>query len=1562
MRKRVISVIIACAMVISAVSTANAASAGKNSSAADYGIHISGQNNATPDTPQPAEDFEYNQLEDGTLELVKYNGSDNTVTIPDEVNGKKVVGIGKEAFKDNTSVTNVTLPDSVENIDNRAFCGCSNLTSVIFGKTESEAKSKIILNIGSECFCGCSNLAEVGFNKFESNPNAECELSIGSKAFADCTSLKSIAIPDSLTVINSGTFLHCTSLEKVTLPESVIEIDNEAFAKTSINEENNPSDTALLTVTIYPSVKTISGDAFNGWNNVKIIGYNGTAASEYVTDKNAQSETDVFSFEAIGEKDDNYIYSFDSKNNTAKILEYVGSESSVEIPQEISGKKVTAVGENAFEGCSVVENVNIAESVSEIGAAAFANCVNLNTVIFGDSAEENKTSVTIGEHAFDSCKKLSALTLSNNTAEIGSYAFYCCENLPEVTVPDSVKKIGEHAFDGCEKLTGVTLSNSIAEIEKAAFANTALTEITLPESVVSIGDSAFENCENLTSLSNRSSVENIGDNAFKGCGKLIIFSDNGSPLYNYAYNNSIAFADGDFAYKYISNADSNEIIIVKYLGTSENTAVEIPEEYKEISVTSISENAFEGCENIVSVTVPESVAKIGAAAFKDCTNLKAVNLPNGISKSKDETFDDKKAAFEIEAETFKGCTSLETIDIPVNLTSIRSSAFEGCKALKTIIIGQKVVTIADNAFDNHGKNLTIKGYSGTAAATFADKQGIKFVDVENVISEGQNNGFEYVLIENELTGNYVKINKYVNYGSTSAVIPSTIDNKPVTVIGEFAFENCTKLKSVTIPDTVEDIRNSAFRGSDGTASFKGCENLETVNFSNNSKLTSISEYAFYGCEKLTKINIPNSEDNISIGSYAFQKCSGLEKITLGNSVNALGISAFEDCTALKEITLSENLGSIEDGTFRNCAALEKITVPKNVSAIGSEAFKDCTKLSSVILTDAGLTAIGSNAFENCRSLKEITVPKSVKTIGGDAFKGCEGIVIKGYNGSAANGYALVNPVYYTELDLDENYIFTIYDGSKEPAGEGAAPELITYAAVYKYTGNGSSTDIPGNVGGKNVTVIGAEAFKGNKTLVNVTIAASIEKIEGSAFEGCTKLESVVIPKNVEEIDTSAFADCEKLSEVSFEEGSNIKVIGDNAFSKCTALKEITIPESVSNIGDWAFTECGSLEKAVIENRNTEIGGNAFNGCKRVVLYGHNGSAANAYAKDNAVFYSELDTNPNLIFSLNGNENAVLVRYDGDGGAVDIPSEIGGNTVTSIDDNAFKGCTSVTNVKIPNAVTAIGDYAFSGCRGLTGVKLPGSLKNIGDYAFENCGSLEKVTTDGAVTDTSELKFVNGANVTNLPKSVASIGNFAFKGCEKIENVIIPAAVRSVGAGAFGSCSGLKNAAVMNPNVKIASTAFDGCGKDVLNIYGYKNSTAHKYAAANEFTFKLLEGEPEIIDIDTDTDTESEIDIDTDTDSDSDTNTDTDTDTHTDPDNTPVPTKNLYFGNIDGDEKITSADSLMVLRASVGLEQLTDEQRYFADVNGNGKIDSADSLAILRFSVGLVDEGITIGFEE
>ena len=225
-------------------------------------------------------------------------------------------------------------------------------------------------------------------------------------------------------------------------------------------------------------------------------------------------------------------------------------------------------------------------------------------------------------------------------------------------------------------------------------------------------------------------------------------------------------------------------------------------------------------------------------------------------------------------------------------------------------------------------------------------------------------------------GNSITITDCDASTSGELVIPATIEGKPVTSIGNKAFDECTSLTSITIPDSVTSIVLRAF---------SGCTSLTSITIPDS--VTSIGDEVFINCTNLASITIPDSVT--SIGDGAFWNCTNLTSITFGTNskFTSIAVSAFYQCTSLTSITIPDSVTSIGGSAFAGCSSLTSITIPDSVTSIGNGAFSGCTSLTSITILD-GVTSIGRGAFFGCTNLTTITIPSSVTTIGDKAFSGC----------------------------------------------------------------------------------------------------------------------------------------------------------------------------------------------------------------------------------------------------------------------------------------------------------------------------------------------------------------------------------------------------------------------------------------------------------------------------------------------------------------------------------------------------------------------------------------------
>lgn len=281
---------------------------------------------------------------------------------------------------------------------------------------------------------------------------------------------------------------------------------------------------------------------------------------------------------------------------------YDNTMSSIVIPSEIDGKKVTSIGIGAFEDCSNLSSVTIPDSVTNIGSSAFEGCVSLTNIMLPESL------VTIGDFAFKDCINLTSITLPKSVKNIGSFAFHNCQSLSKITIPDSVLSIEDAVFYGCSGLTAVVLPDSITSIkEKTFFQCSSLSSITFPNNLKSIGDYAFNECGSLSSVTIPNSVTSMGKYAFNGCRSLTSVT---------IPNSITSILDSTFS---------------DCVGL---TTVTLPN-----ALTSIGEYAFWNCGGLTSITIPASVNRIDSCAFASCDNLRQVVLLNPNAQIDRSAFD-----------------------------------------------------------------------------------------------------------------------------------------------------------------------------------------------------------------------------------------------------------------------------------------------------------------------------------------------------------------------------------------------------------------------------------------------------------------------------------------------------------------------------------------------------------------------------------------------------------------------------------------------------------------------------------------------------------------------------------------------------------------------------------------------------------------------------------------------------------------------------------------------------------------------------------------------------------
>ncbi len=748
---------------------------------------------------------------------------------------------------------------------------------------------------------------------------------------------------------------------------------------------------------------------------------------------------------------------------------------------------------------------------------------------------------------------------------------------------------------------------------------------------------------------------------------------------------------------------------------------------------------------------------------------------------------------------FFNCKNLPTITIPQNITHIGDNVFVGCNGLTSIVV------------DQNNKN-----YSSSSDGVLFDKDQKTLMR----FPAGKSGSYAYV-------------------------IPNSVDS-----IGEYAFQNCTGMSSVTIPKSLKSIGWNGFDNCSGLTSItsnavtppdcgEGDDRFDKVDkdipvnvpegsveaykeapgwseFTNIRYHCIIDEGKCGSGDYYSKVTWELSCDGVltisgegPMGNYRNDESTNsnpwpmnkVKAVVIESGVTTIGRCAFYGGDYLTSVEIPNTVTSIKEKAFTHCPALTDINVaadnPNFCSVDGVLFNKDRTTLvqypagikSTEYTVPSTVTAIGDRAFEYANILTAVTLPNTVNSIGSYAFVECHGL---------------------TSFEIPKG-VTSISDGA------------------FKYCTHLTSINLPDGITG-----IAASTFYGCTALADVVLPKSLTNIGESAFCFCSGLTSMDVPNKVTTIGKEAFRDCDKLASVTLPK--NLSSIGEGAFKWCKSLTSAVIPEGVTTISNSLFSGCSKLASVTIKGEVTSIGGGAFGSCK------------------------------------------LLTDFD-------IPA-----TVTTIGSGAFSYCTGLSSIIIPDSVQRIEESTFYECKGLVSVTIPEKVTNIGKEAFYYCSGLEAImckaaeppvcetdafgytdvahidlyvpeqsvetykNTDswsqfkyisaitapsGACEDNLSWNYANGILTVSgtgemlctgfwapwsayrefiksvvledgittvgtsafsnypalisvdLPKSLTSIGQNAFYWCDKLTTVTIPAGVTELGKTAFNGCKGLKS---------------------------------------------------------------------------------------------------------------------------------------------------------------------------
>lgn len=1056
------------------------------------------------------------------------------------------------------------------------------------------------------------------------------------------------------------------------------------------------------------------------------------------------------------------------------------------------GPKVSRIPDNAFRVnppheliCLNPSGMSIgSESIKKESSNTHTLYIPYNTTdIYGTSLSQYFS--TVKELVYDD--NVIYIPIGENTCEARQHPI----NTPEaITIASSVEIDAE--------------TYSVVRIADGAFKdNTNLTSVTLPSSVKEIGMNAFTNCQKLSAI-NFNGQQIIGIGAFKDCTSLVSVSLPSSLTdigYNAFYNassiTSISFGDN---LKNIGNA--------AFFNCAALTAIRLPN-----TTVSIGDNAFTNCQKLTYASLGNNLTRIGNEAFRNCSVLTEIDVPGTTTTIGNGAFQDCSTLAlatlhdglkTMGTNTFYGCKDLSTISIPGTVTSIGTGSFDQCLALSSV------------TFAASDSILTIPSFTDAPLRTLRIGRNLQYTysDTESPFRN------KSTLTRVQFTGNYV--NEIYHYlldgcdGIKSITLPENLQ-----YIRNYAFRGCSSIPEITLPSSLESIGGHTFDQctslakltvnygstpltlSTDNAMFHDCP-IESIYMGRDIEYSTkdLSLAPFYEQKALTSIEIANGPVSKINDGYLY-KCKTLPNVTIPGSIKTIGKYAFALNDSLKTAIIDSGVTLIDDYAFFQNGSLESVTTGDGLQSIGKYAFAQNTTLTDVELAST-LTKIGQNSFQSCSSLPSLTMQDAVISIGEYAFADCS--LLKTIRLSE-NLPTIEKGLFSNCTSLADLTIPASIDSIK-----GLAFDKCTGLAVLSFSNSSTPINLASNKSkeglffhsplkslylGRNL-IYTADLNNGYSPFSNRTELSKVEFSQTGTFtiandyllRGCSSVKNFRLPESLTEIGNYTFSEMDSLEWI--EMPNNVATAGIGAFKDDTSLAEVSLSTKLTTLSKELFSGCSVLDNLLISPSVTLIDDNVFNSCNSLTTLTISDGSEVLTVKQNT------DTPKRSMFADSPITNLHLGRWL----TYDISAE---------EYAPFYGKSTLKNLKFGESVGTIGKYLFERCDSIESIEIPVGVEAIGEQAFMDCSSLRSLTIGEGLASLGERAFANNVNLDNvtMPSTLNSIADGCFSHCDNLVTLDLNEELEIIGPRAFEYCTSLTSLSIPKNVYGLGVESFQGC---------------------------------------------------------------------------------------------------------------------------------------------------------